>query len=193
LQFRCILKRSSSRESLSCRIIKLIDYGARARRNRARGWGIGSLFVCAYQRPFVTASEYQPSMTLPSRQFPGLFCFGAGVFSLIFPAGLSFATFLGATLMVESSSLATEAGGVSCATEGWREWIYTFATAHSCSHNGGDGCDAVVDGLSRHSSRDVVEIEATRLPLWSRPLPVSAWCGGAGPGARKGVILGYGS
>ncbi len=73
--------------------------------------------------------------------------------------------------MVESSSLATEAGGVSCATESWREEIYTFTTAHSCSHDGGDRCDPVVDGLSRHSIRDVVEIEVTRLPLWTDLYP----------------------
>lgn len=50
-----------------------------------------------------------PSITLPSRQLPGLLCFGAGFFSLIVVWGLSFVSFLGATLMVDSSSLAREA------------------------------------------------------------------------------------
>lgn len=140
----------------------------------------------------IFASECKPSITLPSRQFPGLFCFGAGVFSLIFPAGLSFATFLGATLMVESSSLATEAGGVSCATESWREGVYTFTTAHSCSHDGGDGCDAVVDGLSRYSVRDVVKTEATRLQLWADLYPFQPGVVELVRGLRKGLILGYG-
>lgn len=54
-----------------------------------------------------------PSTTLPSRQFPGLLCFGGGFLSLMVPLGLSLVSFLGATLIVDSSSLATEAGTVS--------------------------------------------------------------------------------
>jgi hypothetical protein len=58
-----------------------------------------------------------PSITLPSRQFPGLLCFGAGFFSLSVPFGLSLGSFLvGATLMVDSSSLGTMAGAVSMAS-----------------------------------------------------------------------------
>jgi hypothetical protein len=41
-----------------------------------------------------------PSITLPSRQFPGLLCFGAGFFNLI----------LGATLIVSSSLAAADRG-----------------------------------------------------------------------------------
>jgi hypothetical protein len=61
-------------------------------------------------RPFICdARGHLPSITLPSRQLPGLLCFGAGFFSLIVPFDFSLASFLGATLMVDSSSLATEA------------------------------------------------------------------------------------
>jgi hypothetical protein len=52
---------------------------------------------------------YPPSITLPSRQFPGLLCFGAGFFNLNVLAGLSLASFFGATLIVSSSSLGSVA------------------------------------------------------------------------------------
>jgi len=56
----------------------------------------------------VLDSDGPPSTTLPSRQFPGLLCFGGGFLSLMVPVGLSLVSFLGATLIVDSSSLATE-------------------------------------------------------------------------------------
>lgn len=57
-----------------------------------------------------------PSIILPSLQLPGLLCLTGCFFNLIFPNNLSSARArLGATLIVESSSLATETGGV--------EWI----------------------------------------------------------------------
>jgi hypothetical protein len=112
LQLERIFEGPARGESFSRRIIKLIH-------NRAwRGWtrvgrgGIGAfLFFCERQQRVAQALGLDsPSITLPSLQFPGLLCFGAGAFNLILPAGLSFEAFLGATLMVESSSLATEAG-----------------------------------------------------------------------------------
>jgi hypothetical protein len=52
-------------------------------------------------------AEHKPSITLPSRQFPGLLCFGALFFNLIAFSLPSF--FVGATLIVVSSSLPMEA------------------------------------------------------------------------------------
>lgn len=49
----------------------------------------------------------EPSTTLPSLQFPGLLCFGAGLFNLIVPFGRI--SFLGVTFTVVSSSEPTGA------------------------------------------------------------------------------------
>ena len=99
-------------------IVQLVDYRTRRCWNRARGWGICAFFfvVCRFaqcqQCAPVTYSRESiaqniPSITLPSRQFPGLFCFGALFFNLRAFSLPSF--FVGATLIVDSSSLPRDA------------------------------------------------------------------------------------
>jgi hypothetical protein len=54
----------------------------------------------------------------------------------------------------------------------------------------GDRCDAVVDGLSRHLIRDVVEIEVTRLPLWADLYPFQPGVVELVRGLEKGYFWG---
>jgi hypothetical protein len=88
---------------------------------------------------------YSPSITLPSRQLPGLLCFGAGFFSLIVLFILSFASFLGATLIVSSSSLARVARkGISSVLSldvhcGGYGRTFVFASGHNCQPSDGLG------------------------------------------------------
>jgi len=74
-----------------------------------------------------------PSITLPSRQFPGLLCFGAGFFNLIVPFGLSFDSFFGATLIVDSSSLGADKKLVGLfIRKNWGQYTFAIANSHNC-------------------------------------------------------------
>jgi len=111
LQLRCILKRSSSRESFSRRIIKLIDHRARARRNRAGGWGIGSLLVCACQLLFDICFRMQTINNAPIPPVPRLILLRCRCLQLDFPSRLVLRNLLGRNL---------DGGVVVARDRGWR-------------------------------------------------------------------------
>ena len=80
----------------------------------------------------------EPSITLPSRQLPGLLCFGALFFNLMLFSLPSF--LVAATLIVDSSSLPTEADrvryelasllqGIMSVTQGYNLPLFTAPVA----------------------------------------------------------------
>jgi hypothetical protein len=74
-------------------------------------------------------------MIPPSLQFPGLLCFGTGFFSLIEARNLSVLSLLGATLIVESSSLAETVGlrsALSMGLQGCAMSDITFTAGSLC-------------------------------------------------------------
>lgn len=102
LELGRVLKRPTGREGLLGRIVELVHDGAGGGGYGICGGCVGAFFlvVCAPSALFLGESIGRciPSITLPSRQLPGLLCFGAGFFSLI----------LGATLIVSSSLAAAD-------------------------------------------------------------------------------------